>query len=151
MLVLLGGVVLLADARAALAAPEAATPATTTASAPARQRPSFTWENLPRSDAPGGGLIWRTLASVLVVLVLGGIALYLSRRFSPKFVRPAGRSISVVETIYLGPRKPVHLLKVGTRRYLAGGSRDQVSVLADVTDAFPPEAPPTKGEDSPEK
>jgi len=42
----------------------------------------------------------------------------------------------VVETVGLGIRQQVHLLEVGGRRLLISATRENVRLLADVTDAF---------------
>ena len=86
------------------------------------------------------GMIWQMLAAVAVVLVLGGVGILVTKRLLPRLTAQAGRKVSVVETISLGPRKTVHLLHVGTRRYLLGAHREGVSMLADVTAAFPPDS-----------
>jgi hypothetical protein len=39
-----------------------------------------------------------------------------------------------VETIYLEPRKALHLVRVGGQKFLLAASREGLSVLAEVTD-----------------
>jgi flagellar biogenesis protein FliO len=41
-----------------------------------------------------------------------------------------------METTYLGPRKTLHLVHVGGRKYLLAGSGDRVTLVADVTAAL---------------
>lgn len=84
-------------------------------------------------------LLWQMLAYVLVILVLGGAMIFVVKRVLPKLRTVRGKSISVVETIYLGPRQSVHLLQVGRQRLLIAGTREQISMLAEVTEAFPEE------------
>ena len=85
-------------------------------------------------------LLWQMLAYVLVILVLGGAMIFVVKRVLPKFRMVRGKSISVVETIYLGPRQSVYLLQVGRQKLLIAGTRERISMLAEVTEAFPEEA-----------
>lgn len=105
-----------------------------------------------RGDGEAGGLATRDglettdllvemLASVLVILLLGGIALVVTRRVLPRFKKPRAGNMSVLETVHLGPRKSMHLVQVGSRRLLVGSTRDQVSMLAEVSDAWQVDAP----------
>jgi len=48
---------------------------------------------------------------------------------------------TVLETVYLGPRKSLYMVRVGERTLLVSGTRERLGLLADVTDAVPPEAP----------
>jgi len=98
------------------------------------------------SGAPSGdsspdvtGLMWHMLAAALVVLAIGFVAFFVVRKLLPRIGRASGRRISVLETAYLGPRKAVHLLQVGSLKLLVASSPDGVVRLDDVTDAFSPE------------
>jgi len=122
---------------AAAGNPPARQPATRR-SVPGRSRPEF---RVP-TNAGTTGLLYRMLAYTLIILVLGGAALFVIKRVLPKIASSTGKSISVLETVYLGPRKTLHLLQVGSQRFLVAGSRDQVSMLGEVTSAF-------AGEDAP--
>lgn len=81
-------------------------------------------------------LLWRATASAAVVLVLGAIAFVVSKKVVPRLQSAGGRQVRVLETTYLGPRKSVHLLAVGGRKYLVSSTREQVGMLADVTGSF---------------
>ena len=119
-----------------------AAPASRSASAPAAPA-----GRLGRPDAPGWdslrtgrsttGVLSQMLASLLVVCVLAVAAMLALRKLAPKLKLHSGKNLAVVEALHLGPRKSLHLLQVGNRRYLVAGSRDQVSVLVEVTAAFP--------------
>jgi len=76
------------------------------------------------------------LAYTLVILVLGAVGILVARRYRPGVTRRGGRNVALLETTYLGPRKAVHLLQVGERRFLVSSSRDGVSMPTDVTAAF---------------
>jgi len=131
-------------------------PAPTTASAPATQprpatRPAARATPDPlilgsRSGDDAGDMLRRMMAYTLVILVLGGLALLVVKKVLPKLGATQGRNIAVLETVYLGPKKSLHLLRVGTRRFLVAGSRDEVSLLGEVTSAFPDgdEQPPVE-------
>lgn len=95
------------------------------------------------SSGNGGGdiagLMWQMLAAALVVLVIGGVALFVIKRLLPRVRGISQRQISVLETAYLGSRKAVHLLQVGSVKLLIASSPDGVVRLDDVTGAFPVE------------
>ena len=91
---------------------------------------------------------WQMLASVVVILVLGGVALVVIKKFIPRLAVSTGKKISVVETIYLGPRLSVHLVKVAGQRFLLSSTRDHISMLAKVAGAVG-EDPEGQGETSP--
>lgn len=90
------------------------------------------------SGSDNGPPFGPTLISLLVVLVLAGGALVVVKRILPRVTSRGGmltgkRSLKVLETAYLGPRKSLHLVQVGDRRLLIGGGTDRLSLLADVT------------------
>jgi flagellar biosynthetic protein FliO len=72
--------------------------------------------------------------AVLMVIVLGWAAIYLSKKILPKLSSMSGKTIQVVETVHLGPRKSVHLLKIGNKQILVGSTNDNITKLADIPD-----------------
>jgi len=92
--------------------------------------------NLGGPDYGTSKLIWNTLAAAAIVLVLGGIALFLMKRVMPRIGIGQGKRVAVIETTYLGPQRTVHLVQVGARCLLIGATRESVRLVADVTDAF---------------
>lgn len=80
-------------------------------------------------DTPG---LAKLLISVFVVLVLGIGAIYLSKKVMPKFTQSTGKRIKVTETVYLGPRKSLHLVKVGKQAFLIGSTNENITKIADV-------------------
>jgi flagellar biogenesis protein FliO len=145
MIVVLGAV----EPASAAAKPPASQP---TASQPASSQPAATqptssttqeglsWAKTRKltdlQDSNTGSLLAQMLASVMVILVIGGIAVVVVKRLLPRIGVRGGKRISVRETIYLGPKKTVHLLQVGRRQLLVGSTKEQITMLADVTEAF---------------
>ena len=82
-------------------------------------------------------LVLRTMIAVLLVVALGAAAIYISRRFLPRITNLAGKGIRVIETVHLGPRQGVHLVKIGNQQLLIGSTSENITMLADVTDALP--------------
>ncbi len=110
------------------------------------------WASAPTSQPsvsdqgfPGGsdttGVMWQMLASVLGILFIGVLAVLVTKKLLPRLVRSGGKRISVLETAHLEPGKRLHLLQVGGRKILVGSSRDGMTKLGDVTDAFAPDYP----------
>ncbi|MCD6394758.1 MAG: FliO/MopB family protein [Planctomycetes bacterium] len=88
-------------------------------------------------DGGGAGeLFFRMMLMVLLVIIMGIAAIYLSRKLLPRFTQLSGKRVAVVETVHLGPRKTVHLLKIGNRQLLIGSTNENITRLADVTDAL---------------
>lgn len=81
-------------------------------------------------------LFYKMMLSVLLVVALGAAAIYTSRKLLPRITNLPGKEIRVVETIHIGPRKTLHLLKVGNQCLLLGSTGDNITKLADVTDAL---------------
>lgn len=78
-------------------------------------------------------LFVKMMVSVVLVVVLGGIAIYGSKRLAGKLANMPGKKIKIVETAHLGPRKAVHLLRIGDRCLLIGSTNDNITKLADLT------------------
>lgn len=94
------------------------------------------------NDLPGGGgggvpgYMQTLMKSVLMIIVLGGVAFYISKKFMPKLRPSVGRDINIRETIHLGPNKTVHLIEVGEKTFLVGSTSENISMLADVTETL---------------
>lgn len=90
---------------------------------------------IPPGDG-SGDLISTMMQSIFFIIVLGGIAFYVSKKFMPKLRPSAGRDINIRETIHLGPSKTVHLIEVGEKTFLVGSTSDNITMLADVTETL---------------
>jgi flagellar biosynthetic protein FliO len=77
--------------------------------------------------------------SVVLVVVLGAAALYMSKKVLPRITNLPGKEIRILETAHLGPRKAVHLVKIGNQRLLIGSTNESISMLADVTEQDEPD------------
>ncbi len=84
---------------------------------------------------PGGALLTMIVYS-LIIVVLGVAAVLVIKKLLPRIQRSAGKNLSIIETAYISPRSSVHLLRVGTKKYLISRSGDGVSLLAEVTQAL---------------
>ncbi len=86
-----------------------------------------------KSDRPSSReLFFKMMVSVLFLVALGAAAIYVSKRFLPKITNLPGKEIRIAETVHLGPRKAVHLLEVGERRFLIGSTNENITRLADL-------------------
>jgi flagellar biosynthetic protein FliO len=74
----------------------------------------------------------RAVVAVLFVLALVVGAIYFSKRLLPKITNLPGREIRIIETAHLGPRKAVHIIEIGSRRFLIGSTNENVTKLADL-------------------
>ena len=87
-------------------------------------------------DFGRGELLRKTMVAVGLVIVFGAGAIYVSRKFLPKITNLPGKKVRIIETTNLGPRKAVHLLKIGDRYILVGSTNENVTRLGDVTEAL---------------
>lgn len=79
-----------------------------------------------------GKVFFRMTLMVLLVVVLGAAAIYLSKKLLPRLTHLSGKQIRIIETVHLGPRKAVHLLKIGDKQILIGSTNENITKLADV-------------------
>ena len=86
------------------------------------------------SDFNPGGAVFsiRAVLAVLFVLALFIAAIYVSKKLLPRITNLSGKEIRIVETVHLGPRKAVHLLEIGNRRFLIGSTNENITKLADL-------------------
>jgi flagellar biogenesis protein FliO len=84
----------------------------------------------------GSEALWRMLASMVVIIVLGLLCYVMVKRVMPRIARPGGRTVRVLETACLERGQRVHVLSVGTEKYLVASGRSGVTVLANVTQAL---------------
>jgi flagellar biosynthetic protein FliO len=87
----------------------------------------------PADNSGTRELFFKMMLSVLLVVVLGVTAIYISKKFLPGITNLSGKEVRVVETVHLGPRRAVHLLKVGNKRLLIGSTNESITKLADIT------------------
>lgn len=93
------------------------------------------------------GLLYKMILMVLAVIVLGLAVIYLSKKMLPKFNLP-GKRIQVIEAVHLGPRKSLHLIKVGQKTLLIGSTNENISHLADLTNHILDVSSPGKASDN---
>ncbi|MHC4361655.1 MAG: flagellar biosynthetic protein FliO [Planctomycetota bacterium] len=112
----------------------------TTGKSNARAGFSFTEDaNVFAKSANNAGnreLFFNTMILVLLVLGLGVGAIYVSKRLLPRITNLPSKKVRIIETVHLGPRKAVHLLKIGNQGLLVGSTNESITMLANVTGAL---------------
>ena len=83
-----------------------------------------------------GQMFLKMMLAVGIIIAMGIGAIYFSRKLLPKIANLPGKKIQVIETVHLGPRKAVHLLRVGSRHILIGSTAESLSKLADINDGL---------------
>jgi len=78
-------------------------------------------------------LFFKMILMVSLVVVFGAAAIYLSKKLLPRLSRLPGKRIQICETVHLGPRKAIHLIKIDKRTLLIGSTNENITRLADVT------------------
>jgi len=117
-----------------------ATPPRTAPDQPASSQTLPSLEGAPEfkggfREGPGmGRLAGQALASLLVVIAVAAVSLLIARRFMPTGPgRGRGKALCVLETSVIGPKKALHVVRVGARTYLVATGVEDVRLLADVT------------------
>lgn len=86
------------------------------------------------SSIKGTEIFYKIMLSVVFILILGTAAVFVIKNYFPNIAKLQGKEIHVVETVHLGPRKSVHLIEIGKRRYLIGSTNENIRKLADLTE-----------------
>ena len=108
--------------------------------------PAICFAGIDPNNLPGGAgnntsdYLQTMMKSILMIIVLGGVAYYISKKFMPKLRPTSGQDINIRETIHLGPNKTMHLVEVGKKKFLVGSTSENISMLADVTETLDAEA-----------
>jgi flagellar protein FliO/FliZ len=93
---------------------------------------------------PTGAMLWQMASSLILVLVLAAVAAIVLRKVMPRLRTASGRpgrSMRIVETLSLGPKRSIHLVEVGPKRFLVGDTPSGLTMLG--------EAPAPPREDQP--
>ena len=92
-------------------------------------------------------MFFKLMLSVLLVGGLGAAAIYISKKLLPRITNLPGKKIHIIETVHLGPRKAIHLVEIGNQWILVGSTNENITKLADATDAFVDFSAKTIGDD----
>lgn len=83
-----------------------------------------------------GRLFQQFALMLLFVGIIGAGAWFLSKKMAGRWGSSRSRHISVTETVSLGARKQLHIVQVGSKRYLISSAADGIRLLTDVTDVL---------------
>jgi len=94
-------------------------------------------ESTPDMQAPEDNLMTKFMLAVFLVIVLGAIAYFCLKKMSGRLSVTAGKNISVIETLNLGPQKALHVIQVtGGTKLLIGTTNSNINMLADISDSI---------------
>jgi flagellar biogenesis protein FliO len=118
------------------------------ANAPAKQATTAYWgygdanqsTTIPPQNSTTGEAVRTLMISIVVLIVIGTAAIYAAKKWLPKMGLAKGKNITVMESVQLAPNRAVHLIQVGSQRFLLGSSNESVRMLADVTLALTDES-----------
>jgi len=103
---------------------------------------------VPNTNSGSHELFFKMMFMVLLVVALGVAVMYISKRILPKFTHLPTKRIQIIETVHIGPRKAVHLLKVGSQLILIGSTNENITKLSDITGPFKADIPATQTDGS---
>jgi flagellar biogenesis protein FliO len=90
---------------------------------------------VPNTKLSSHELFFKMMFMVLLVIALGVAVMYISKRILPKFTHLPAKRIRIIETVHIGPRKAVHLLKVDSHVILIGSTNENITKLSDITES----------------
>lgn len=79
-------------------------------------------------------MFMKMMLAVFIVLLLGIAAVYTSKKLGSRIANAPGKEVRMLETLYLGSRKSIHLIKIGNRRIVIGCTTDRITKLAEMPD-----------------
>lgn len=134
---IIAGLLLPAIARVAASPQEQPDSEVNSVSQEAQNNPLGTQTKTPFANAQPGGreMFYKMLLSVMLVAALGIALIYVSKKLLPRIAHLPNKQIRVVETTYIAPRKGIHLVQIGARRLLIASTNENVTMLADLSDA----------------
>ena len=75
-------------------------------------------------------LVYKFVFSVLLVVILSITGIYLTRKFGSRITGFSGKKVQIIETVRLGPRKALHLLKIHNREILIASTSESITKIA---------------------
>jgi flagellar biogenesis protein FliO len=117
-----------------------------------RRTPLQLLDNDKLDDGDPENPLLKMLVYSVLILVLGGVAIFVVKRVLPRVgVAPGpSRRVQVLETAHISPRKSVVAVRAGSRMLLLASTRDELRLLADITDAWDAEPAEPEQPESPE-
>lgn len=91
---------------------------------------NFTFDKNGQSDTRR--IFMKMMLAVLIVLLLGIAVIYVSKKLTGRAINATGKEIRMLETLYLGSRKSIHLIRIGNRRIVIGCTTDRITKLAEM-------------------
>jgi len=106
-----------------------------------------TWTpNTDRSvDSLGGKLTTRFLLMLSFIAVAGFAVWWLLKKMNNPWLASKNGQLELIETMHLGPRKAVHVIRAGQKQVLLASGNDGIRFLCDLTETIqipPVEAKP---------
>lgn len=84
-----------------------------------------------------GQLLKQMFLMIGFIGIVGVGAWFFCKKMAGPFGGLKGKSITVAETVSLGPKKTLHIIEIGTKKLLIASAGENISMLADITDALP--------------
>jgi flagellar biogenesis protein FliO len=109
-------------------------------------QPTGLWN--PQSDKPVDSLQNRLTSRLFLMLgfiAIAGVGVwYFVKKMNTPWAGAKDGQLQIVETMHLGPRKTIHIIRAGKKRLLIGNSNEGLRLLADLTGNI--EIPPVEAE-----
>jgi flagellar biogenesis protein FliO len=86
-----------------------------------------------KTDPLHGKLLQQFAMMLLFVAIIGAGAWFLLKKMPARLGTYRSKHITVTETASLGPRKQLHIVQVGSKRFLIASTVENIRLLSDVT------------------
>lgn len=78
-----------------------------------------------------GSVAGKLLASIIVIILLGSAAYYMTKKLGPKIGSSGGGKIRLIETANLGSGRQLHWIEAGGKRLLIGSTSQQITKICE--------------------
>lgn len=92
-------------------------------------------QTAPQGLSPNNGFIGKFTMMLSVVAVIGIAGWFFVKKMNVPWVAGKGRHLSILETMSLGPRRSVYLIRAGKKQLLIGSSPEGLRLLSDLGDS----------------
>ena len=88
----------------------------------------------PRPTGRTGGMLWRSLSGLAIVVGLMVLGTVILKRAVPGMKRGGTEAVTVLGRAYVSPKHALHLVKVGRRILVVGQTPSGISSVAEIDD-----------------
>ncbi len=89
-------------------------------------------DNQFRTMEDDSSLLGKLFGSIIVILILGWAAYYLTKKLGLKTSPVAGKYIEVLETVNIGSQKQLHMIRSGDKQILISSTAQNITKISEM-------------------